>query len=696
MLSEAPDVMMVPAIGWLHFKERIMIASSGVNAIDALASSSWNPNPHTAASITYSFLTQPPPDATAEDAMGFMPLTSAQMQATRDSLAKWAAVANISFVEVADSGQIQLGTNDQQAGRSSGYSYLPTSAPGSTVGTYLNNQDPDNSIHTPGSYGTTVLVHELGHAIGLKHPGNYNGTSGTEDPPFLPAATDNTDYSIMSYVDGKSYAIDRQNPIGPMLYDILAAQYLYGANTHWHTGNDTYTFANFAAPQCIWDAGGINTFDFSGCTGNAIINLHAGSFSETSPGLNNVSIAFDVLIQGAIGGSGNDAIFGNDGNDNINGGAGDDAITLGNGANVVDGGTGTDTVSFSGKFSDYTIAKITAGFTVQNKAVPGNVDTIKGVEFFRFLDVNLATQSIGVGGNTAPTVAHALLDQYAGVAKAFSLQVPGTTFADPDIGDSLHLSATLANGQALPAWLSFDAASRTFSGTPGARDIGNLTVRVSAADNSNSVVTDDFHISTVVNFGNTFTATAANDVFTGSAALDSAVYSGNIANYTVRVSGSNFIVTDKVGGSVDTLTNIDRLQFSDGNIALDVNGNGGEAYRLYQAAFNRAPDLAGLGYWTSALDSGASLTSVAQQFISSTEFINKYSNLATLQFVQQVYLNVLHRPADPGGAEFFQGNIDAGLSTRAEVVVQFSESVEDKANLLGVIGNGFHYIPWVS
>ncbi len=94
--------------------------------------------------------------------------------------------------------------------------------------------------------------------------------------------------------------------------------------------------------------------------------------------------------------------------------------------------------------------------------------------------------------NDAPTVANAIANQSVNEDSALNFQVPSNTFSDVDVGDTLTYSATLADGTALPSWLSFDAATQTFSGTPGNDEVGSLSVRVIAMDGSSTAAHSDF------------------------------------------------------------------------------------------------------------------------------------------------------------------------------------------------------------
>ncbi len=678
-----------------------MTVSTGVFTgditIDALAFSSWNADPNTPATITYTFLQTPHATADADDRKGFLPLTDAQKEAVRSALAQWSSLANLTFVEIFDpngsNGQILFGSNDQDTS-SSGYSTLPNANYRTQVTTFFNNQAATNFRLDPGSFGLTTILHEIGHALGLKHPGDYNGLDGPGRPPFLPTELDNTAFSLMSYIEG--FPNSPFYAATPMLFDIQAIQYLYGANTTWRTGNDTYSFGESSVPQSIWDAGGNNTFDFSSTTRGALISLEAGTFSSSAPGLNNISIAYNVVVQNAIGGAGNDFIVGNDGNNIIHSGSGDDLVASGPGIDSIDGSGGNDTVVFINARAAYSVVRGSTGFTITELANGGNVVSVANVEQFAFSDGLVSAQSLGsASGGSRPSVANALADVYAGVGQTFTLQVPANTFADPDAGDSLSLSASLASGQPLPGWLRFDANSRTFSGTPGNGQSGLSHVRVTATDSSNLSVTDDFVISTLQNYGQHFAATNTNDRFTGSSAIDAVTFSGNRRDYTIINNGNNTVTVSQTNGSIDTLVNIDRLRFFDASVALDINGHGGQAYGLYQAVFNRLPDASGLGFWINALDTGTSLIDVTNTFISSPEFVATYNALDTANFVRLLYVNILNRTAEPGGFAYWTGLLDTGATDRANVVLNFSASPEFQGNLATTIGNGFTYNQWL-
>ncbi|HUR89745.1 MAG TPA: Ig-like domain-containing protein [Ramlibacter sp.] len=185
-----------------------------------------------------------------------------------------------------------------------------------------------------------------------------------------------------------------------------------------------------------------------------------------------------------------------------------------------------------------------------------------------------------------------------------------------------------------------------------------------------------------------FEGRAGNDTLDGGGGLDSAAYSGSWYSYNFNRTAEGVVLQGPDG--TDTLANIERLQFTDFHVALDIEGTAGQAYRLYQAAFDRTPDLGGLGYQMNALDQGLTLPQVAQNFINSPEFQATYGSLNNTQFVTQLYANVLHREPNPGGLAYHIARLESNVS-RADVLVGFSESPENKAALIGSIEHGMVY-----
>ena len=130
-------------------------------------------------------------------------------------------------------------------------------------------------------------------------------------------------------------------------------------------------------------------------------------------------------------------------------------------------------------------------------------------------------------------------------------------------------------------------------------------------------------------------------------------------------------------------------------MALDVTGTAGQAYRIFQAAFARAPDEGGLGFWMAMMDKGVSLNAVAQGFVDSAEFADRYgANPTHRELVEKFYENILHRPGEAAGIDWWTGQLDRKLSTVAEALAGFSESQENQAALVGVLANGIEFKPY--
>lgn len=183
----------------------------------------------------------------------------------------------------------------------------------------------------------------------------------------------------------------------------------------------------------------------------------------------------------------------------------------------------------------------------------------------------------------------------------------------------------------------------------------------------------------------------------GGVGTDAAYYEGSHTEYALMQTSNGIQLVDSnlLRDGTDNLESVERIHFADASLAFDSAGVAGEAYRLYKAAFDRESDDSGLGYWIAQLDNGASLGSVANAFVASDEFQNLYgSNVSDEEFVNLLYHNVLDREADSGGYAYWTNELNSNL-TRADVLVSFSESIENQNNVAELIAMGITYQEWI-
>jgi hypothetical protein len=192
--------------------------------------------------------------------------------------------------------------------------------------------------------------------------------------------------------------------------------------------------------------------------------------------------------------------------------------------------------------------------------------------------------------------------------------------------------------------------------------------------------------------GDTFAGGAGNNTITGTGAGNTAVEDTGHLLASVTSTLTSISVTRPDG--IDTLTGIQTVQFADGRLAFSTTDDAAKVERLYQAALGRAPDQQGLSYWTNALDNGASLTSLAQSFLGSAEFLSRYPAAASSNsaFVTQLYENVLGRQPDAGGDSYWVGQLSSGADSQAQVLTDFSESTENQSNTAFASASGI----WVT
>jgi serralysin len=348
--------------------------------------------------LYYCFPNAAPLHFSSDDRDGFMPFNAQQKAFARQALAYISSVIDVRFVETVDAGApatIVLANNAQDT--SSGYAYYPyPEAVGSDV--FLDTGTSKNLSPQDGTYAALTLIHELGHALGLKHPfARPNATGGTADGPYLSAVEEISQWSVMSYIDRPEEYHLRYSP-----FDLAALQYLYGPSTA-VTANNVYTLRTDAT-NFIWDGGGIDTIDGSGATQSINLYLepgyrgYIGSMSSLISTAGQITVNFGTVIENAKGGSGSDVLVGNSADNQLIGGDGNDTLKAYAGNNVLDGGNGLDAVVVTDARSEATLTKTSTGFSLQHNIGSQGTDTLINIERILFSDTALAFDIDGIAG----------------------------------------------------------------------------------------------------------------------------------------------------------------------------------------------------------------------------------------------------------------------------------------------------------
>jgi len=528
------------------------------------------------------------------EADGVTRFNSDQRAAARLAVELWDDLVAVSLYEANQNVADFSLANYVEAGQA--YAYYP---PFGDI--FINPEEASNFELDFGGYGYFTLIHELGHSLGLNHPGDYSADDGelsyAEQAEYR---QDSQQYTVMSYWEADNTGSDHgfnNTPSTPMLHDIAAIQAIYGADTSTRTGDTVYGFnstANravfdFSSAQysqapilTLWDAGGDDTLDLSGYSAAARVDLSEGTYSDVGGLTNNIAIAFGAQIENAIGGTGSDVLVGQGLANRLDGGAGNDTLFGGAGDDVLVGGSGADTAQFSGVIGDYRLLAL-------------------GAEHYRLVGLDGADQLNGV---------------------------ENLEFVNEG------LSYNLAQAQA---------------------SIG-VAVEVSAAGISSLYFGGDYRD-------------------------DLVVYDESSADFTL-----GGVAND---GRFDGL---DRLVFDDGILAIDRDDAAFEVSRLYAAALDREPDAAGLGYWITEADLGASIDAIARGFYDSTEFSEAYGQgLSNEQLIDVFYQNVLGRASDTDGAAYWLAELEAGLSEHG-MLVSFSNSAENIAQTETLLSDGVWFV----
>ena len=418
-------------------------------------------------SLTYSFPTSAAYyEYSGEPGTNFEAFTAAQQDAVRKVLANYTAIANLTFTEVAETSSqhatLRYAESDSLS-PGSAWAYFPSSWPQGGDMWFNNSSNVfDNPIKGNAAY--FVMLHETGHAIGLKHTHEVMGSFGTE-----PLDHDLFEYSVMSYrayVGAAPGQYTNDFPQTLMMYDIAAVQTMYGANYNTNSGDTVYVWSPTTGEMSlngvgmgalagnkifmtIWDGGGQDTYDFSDYTTALAVNLQPGGWTTASTtqlaylgdghyAAGNIANALlynnnpASLIENVIGGADNDVMTGNIADNHFTGGGGND---------VFDGGSGNDSAIYSGLTSDYSWSRNANGSWTITDLRTGSLDgadTLWNLEFLQFSD-----SSVAIGSYTppAPPVVTNTTPSFTSSAQSVSL----TEWADRSTNESLN-TAHIATG----------------------------------------------------------------------------------------------------------------------------------------------------------------------------------------------------------------------------------------------------------
>ena len=295
--------------------------------------------------FAYTFPTTPPSYLSGTYTNGYTAFSSVQIARTEQALRYIESIIDVRFVQTSNAAApnvLSFASNTQ--GGSGGYAFYPsTSFVGSDV--FLNNESY-NATLADGTHGAYILIHEMGHALGLKHPFDETDASGgIADPPYLQGAEDDTTWTVMSYNDHPEQYYLRFSPL-----DIAALQYLYGVSTTARSSNDTYAVTS-ATANFIWDGAGIDSINASSLGQGATIYLTPGywgyvgsSQASTITSAGQITVNFGTVIENLIGSGYSDSLYGNASGNQISGGGGSDRIEGWEGDDRIEGGDGNDTL----------------------------------------------------------------------------------------------------------------------------------------------------------------------------------------------------------------------------------------------------------------------------------------------------------------------------------------------------------------
>ena len=601
----------------------------------------------------------------------------AQRAAAIEILNHVASVCGISFDEVASgvTADLHFGACDIAGGSISGltssvesWSALPD---GSLVSyaadafVFLDNAEflSTNASLVAGSNGYQVLLHEIGHALGLDHP--FDGPHG------LPASQDNTDNTVMSYTHAGAYKTSYQ------AYDLLALRWIYGGDGL----RGSHGFNSTFGPS-----------------------LDLGSDDTTAPEVVSFSPA-----DGAMGVAlGSDLVVTFD--DDIQRGTGSITLRTADGTVVetFDAATSSRLGIAGAALVIDPSAPLAAGARYELVIAAGAVEDLAGNSF-----AGTSAYDFTAFQNTAPAAASgsATVDEDT----VLNGRLPAATDVDGDpvsyakASDPGHGTLTVrADGSYTyaPAGNFFGADSFTFAVGDGNGGLAtytqvltvNAVVDIWAGGSGNDLLTG--HADADVLLGHAGNDTLAGggggDHIDGGAGIDTALFSSRRSDAALVGSAVGWTVSTAAEGT-DTLVDVERLSFADTSVALDLDGHAGIAARILGAVFGKhfLADKAFVGIGLDLLDQGIAYAFLVALALQTDIFEQLAGSRSHEDFVTLVYRNVVGEQPSPDVREYFVDRLEQGFETQASLAYMACELdlTAQQVDLVGLAATGIDFLP---